>query len=108
MLLLKIRERLEVHGFALQDLLSDQAFINHEASRHEALLEMATSQFGGRGMDVRLESNLNSLWGQEGGAEARSSGAKRKGGGSAVFEDGGGGKHQSGMLNWLAKKKQAD
>jgi len=114
-LLLKIRERLEVHGFALQDLLNDQAFINHEAQRHEALLDMATSQFGGKGMDVRLESNLNSLWGQEGGAEARSGGSsssagggKRKGGNSAAFEDGGGGKHQSGMLNWLAKKKQAD
>jgi len=99
-----------VHGFALQNLLNDQAFINHEASRHEALLDMATSQFGGRGMDARMESSLNGLWGKEGegGDAGRSSGGKRKSGSGSAFEDGDGGKHQSGMLNWLAKKNQAD
>ena len=47
--------------------------------------------------------------GRGGGDVGRSSGGKRKSGiGGPAFEDGDGGKHQSGMLNWLAKKNQAD
>jgi hypothetical protein len=110
-LLLKIRERLEVHHFSVQELLNDQAFINHEVSRYESLQDLATSQFGGKGMEDRLERGLNSLWGEDEGGGG-SGGGRRKGkaaGASAdigSFGDGAGAKHQSQMLNWLKKKDQ--
>ncbi len=109
-LLLKIRERLEVHGYALHNLLNDQPFINHELQRYEALLEMATSQFGGRGMDSRMETGLNSLWkdGEGAGGSGSGRGVHRQSSDGVGFDPDGGGKHQSGMLNWLKKKDRLE
>jgi hypothetical protein len=96
-LLLKIRERLEVHNYSLGALLQDQVFINHETRRYADLLDLASTQFGGSNMDASKEASIRSLW-KDG--ETDNTPRKSSQSGERSSSDT---KHQSGMLNFLVR-----
>ena len=110
-LLLKVRERLEVHGYSLTDLTQDQQFINHETRRYSDLLDLASTQFGGANMDSSKEASIKRVWADgvgEPGVAGRSRGGTPQSSSSSSQPRSGGGSgsssaHQSGMLNFLVR-----
>lgn len=98
-LLLKIRERLEVHNYSLNALLQDQPFINHETRRYTDLLELASSQFGGANMDTAREASISRLWRDGTSEPSDTPGSTRNG--ARPQSSSGRKMHQSGMLNFL-------
>jgi hypothetical protein len=93
-LLLKVRDKLERLYGNVSELVSNREFCEAEAERFENLLEIATSKFGGKGMEDAAVRRVAGVW-QDGhgalapeAAASQASAQKR----SAVS-----------MLQWLSK-----
>ena len=69
-LLLHVRERLEFHNRSISSFLADNLFINHEIQRHDSLMQLTQSLYGGKSMNSSNyeshERNIRALWKEDG------------------------------------------